>query len=226
MQRWLRIPGASPMCCRTSIPTRAMSVIPHRQSARSATTSSTAAAPMTADDLGQCALECAAAQLHAAREVLDGAMSCYALSRPPGHHASQRSGRRLLLLQQQRDCRERAAQKHERVAILDVDVHHGNGTQKHFLRAQGRADRFAACRSRALLPVLLGRCRTSAARTPATGFNHQSAAAAWHGQTTITSCTRYQALASIAEFDPGALVLHLVSMPSSAIPFAGLALTT
>ena len=43
-----------------------------------------------------------------------------------------RHGRRLLLPQQHRDCRAHLRLEHERVAILDVDVHHGNGTQGIF----------------------------------------------------------------------------------------------
>lgn len=56
----------------------------------------------------------------------------YALCRPPGHHAfSDMAGGHCFL----NNCAIAAAwlrRRHERVAILDVDVHHGNGTQQIF----------------------------------------------------------------------------------------------
>ena len=57
----------------------------------------------------------------------------FALVRPPGHHALRQSRDGLLRLQQRRVA-ARAAQAGgaERVAIVDYDVHHGNGTQEIF----------------------------------------------------------------------------------------------
>ena len=51
--------------------------------------------------------------------------------RPPGHHATRDAGDGLLLLQQRRRRRAHALDVHglERVAIVDFDVHHGNGTE-------------------------------------------------------------------------------------------------
>ena len=54
--------------------------------------------------------------------------------RPPGHHAESHQADGLLLLRQRRDRRApRPAQiRHRRAAIVDFDVHHGNGTQDIF----------------------------------------------------------------------------------------------
>lgn len=69
---------------------------------------------------------------HAATLVNDGADSSYALCRPPGHHAGKDIAGGFCYLNNAGIAAEVLRQKHERVAILDVDVHHGNGTQDVF----------------------------------------------------------------------------------------------
>jgi acetoin utilization deacetylase AcuC-like enzyme len=57
----------------------------------------------------------------------------YALSRPPGHHAYADSAGGFCFLNNSAIAAERLrARTGERVAILDIDVHHGNGTQGVF----------------------------------------------------------------------------------------------
>ncbi len=79
------------------------------------------------------AVDCA---LTAAEEVLRGAPAVYALVRPPGHHAERRSFGGFCYF-----CNGAVAaeflSRHGRVAILDIDYHHGNGQQEIFY---GRAD--------------------------------------------------------------------------------------
>src|SRR5215207_4420679 len=84
-------------------------------------------------------LAAAGTALTAADAVLDGTSACaYALVRPPGHHASQRTADGYCFLNNTALAAERARRRGvERVAILDWDVHHGNGTQTIFA---GRAD--------------------------------------------------------------------------------------
>ena len=73
--------------------------------------------------------------LTAAHQVLTGEHACFALCRPPGHHAAAdvcggycflnnaAIAAQALITQTQGDTR---------VAVLDVDFHHGNGTQAIF----------------------------------------------------------------------------------------------
>ena len=63
-----------------------------------------------------------------------GAPAAYALCRPPGHHATPGRVRRLVLPQQRRRSPPQALRDagHERVAVVDIDAHHGNGTQAIF----------------------------------------------------------------------------------------------
>ncbi|MGA7981730.1 MAG: histone deacetylase family protein [Chromatiaceae bacterium] len=79
------------------------------------------------------AVDCA---LTGARRLLEGYRAAYALVRPPGHHAERRSFGGFCYL----NSTAIAAHYLSRfglVAVLDVDYHHGNGTQDIFY---GRAD--------------------------------------------------------------------------------------
>jgi acetoin utilization deacetylase AcuC-like enzyme len=76
----------------------------------------------------------AGAAIEAVDAVLDGRVdNAYALLRPPGHHAGPRGGRGFCLLNNLAVAAAAArARGVARVAIVDWDVHHGNGTQDAF----------------------------------------------------------------------------------------------
>ncbi len=57
----------------------------------------------------------------------------YALSRPPGHHATRTSFGGYCYINNAAVA-ARALKRGARVAVLDIDVHHGNGTQSLFWR--------------------------------------------------------------------------------------------
>src|ERR1700750_791873 len=67
-----------------------------------------------------------------AQLVMDGEDAAYALCRPPGHHAYRDLAGGFCFLNNSAVAAAQLKLKHERVAILDVDVHHGNGTQGIF----------------------------------------------------------------------------------------------
>ncbi len=66
--------------------------------------------------------------------VGDGARAVYALCRPPGHHAYADRAGGFCFLNNAAIAAEALRARGLRPAILDVDVHHGNGTQGVFLR--------------------------------------------------------------------------------------------
>jgi acetoin utilization deacetylase AcuC-like enzyme/GNAT superfamily N-acetyltransferase len=74
------------------------------------------------------AIDCA---LTAAERVLSGAPVSYALVRPPGHHAERRTFGGFCYFCNAAVSANYLA-KHGRVAILDIDYHHGNGQQDIF----------------------------------------------------------------------------------------------
>ena len=79
-------------------------------------------------DAAYWAAQCA---LTAADHVIAGAGVSYALCRPPGHHAAADLYGGFCYLNNAAIA-ARYLQAHGRVAILDVDYHHGNGTQSIF----------------------------------------------------------------------------------------------
>ena len=66
-----------------------------------------------------------------------GEQTAYALCRPPGHHAGQETAGGFCYLNNSAIAAAALRREHARVAILDVDLHHGNGTQDIFY---GRGD--------------------------------------------------------------------------------------
>ena len=81
------------------------------------------------------ALWAAGGAIAAMKAVVSGEVSnAYALIRPPGHHARVETGMGFCIFANAAIA-IRYAQKHlgiKRVAVLDWDVHHGNGTQSIF----------------------------------------------------------------------------------------------
>jgi len=73
----------------------------------------------------------------ATEAVLDGDVSsAFALVRPPGHHATRTQAMGFCLFNNIAISAAMALDREDvdRVAIVDIDVHHGNGTQQSFAR--------------------------------------------------------------------------------------------
>jgi acetoin utilization deacetylase AcuC-like enzyme len=81
-------------------------------------------------EAARAAVDCA---LGAVELLSAGAATAYALCRPPGHHATRSGYGGSCYLNNAAVAAEAfLAVGHERVGILDVDAHHGNGTQAIF----------------------------------------------------------------------------------------------
>lgn len=73
----------------------------------------------------------AGAALLAEELALDGERS-FSLMRPPGHHASREEAGGFCYFNNMAIAVKKALEKVDKVAILDLDCHHGNGTQDIF----------------------------------------------------------------------------------------------
>ena len=103
--------------------------IPHEGLAR--IDADTTASPMS----WQAALTAIGAANAAVDDVFAGAVSnVFVASRPPGHHAEKATAMGFCFFNNAAIAARHAQRKHgaERVAIVDWDVHHGNGTQDIF----------------------------------------------------------------------------------------------
>ena len=69
--------------------------------------------------------------LTSAEEVLKGRILAYALCRPPGHHAERKSFGGFCYFNNAAIAAQFLS-RHGKVAVLDIDFHHGNGTQDVF----------------------------------------------------------------------------------------------
>ncbi len=89
---------------------------------------------MSADSY-EAAVYAAGGVISATEAVITGEVaSAFALVRPPGHHATPRRAMGFCLFNNVAVATEYALGKYglERIAIVDFDVHHGNGTQDIF----------------------------------------------------------------------------------------------
>ncbi len=95
----------------------------------------------------------------------------YALCRPPGHHAyAARAGGHCYLNNAAIAVERLIAHGARRVAVLDIDSHHGNGTQGIFWHARRRAVHLDARRPGGLLSLVCRPCGRAGRRRRA-GFN-------------------------------------------------------
>ena len=83
----------------------------------------------------EAALRAVGAGLHAVDAVMGGrAANAFCQVRPPGHHAESNMAMGFCVFSNAAIAAQYARAKHgaERIAVVDFDVHHGNGTQEIF----------------------------------------------------------------------------------------------
>lgn len=162
--------------------------------------------------------------LTAAELVSAGADAAYALCRPPGHHAyGERSGG-FCYLNNSAIAAQYLRRKHERVAILDIDVHHGNGTQSIFY---DRADVLTVsihADPAAYYPFFYGYAGQQG-DADGEGYNLNLPVPVKSGDKDWIAALE-RALKATADFKPGALVLALGLDAHEADPLNGGAVTT
>ncbi|MGE0718753.1 MAG: histone deacetylase family protein [Alphaproteobacteria bacterium] len=129
--RWMELPGANPEIHPHSYPGRHMRARPDSIAGQVGYYIGDLSAPMVAGTW-PASVASAHAAVQATELVLAGAPAAYALCRPPGHHAFADLAGGFCFINNVAVAAEHARRKAGRVAIVDVDVHHGNGTQGIF----------------------------------------------------------------------------------------------
>ncbi|MBK4216925.1 histone deacetylase family protein [Paracoccus caeni] len=170
------------------------------------------------------ALRGADTALAAAAAVRDGAPAAYALCRPPGHHATADNAGGHCFLNNSAIAAQSLLDIHPRVAVLDIDVHHGNGTQEIFY---DRADVLTVSvhtDPSNFYPFFLGYADETGSGA-GEGFNLNLPLPQGSGDD-LWLATIDKALARIADFQPGVLVLALGLDAHENDPFKGMKVTT
>lgn len=129
--RWTRIPGSADEVIPNIHPDRRTASYPRSAVGQAGFHQADTACPISGGTW-EAAYWSAQTALSAAGAVLDGAQAAYALSRPPGHHAFGDLAGGFCFLNNAGIAAEWLLRHGKRPAILDVDVHHGNGTQGIF----------------------------------------------------------------------------------------------
>jgi acetoin utilization deacetylase AcuC-like enzyme len=130
-QRWTRIAGASAEVIPNIHPANRTDGYPLSAVGQAGFHQTDSACPISAQTWGS-AYASAQTALHAADLVLRGEAAAYALCRPPGHHAFAELAGGFCYLNNSAIAAQHLTNAGRRVAILDVDLHHGNGTQGVF----------------------------------------------------------------------------------------------
>ncbi len=129
--RWQRIEGAGDEVIPNIHPVRRTDGYPKSATGQSGFHQADTACPI-AKGTWEAAYWSAQSATTGADLITGGEQSAYALSRPPGHHAFGDLAGGFCFLNNAAIAAERIRSRGLRPAILDVDVHHGNGTQGIF----------------------------------------------------------------------------------------------
>lgn len=161
--------------------------------------------------------------LAAAEAVQGGARHAYALCRPPGHHATaDRAGGHCLL----NNAAAAAAwlrRDHDRVAVLDIDVHHGNGTQSIFYTRGDVLTVSVHADPSGIYPFFVGHAHeTGAGEGEGANLNLPLPLGTGDGPWLAAIG---QALERVHRFAPGALVLSLGLDAHESDPFRAMTVT-
>ncbi|MGE0239379.1 MAG: histone deacetylase family protein [Parvibaculaceae bacterium] len=220
---WMKLPGAFPEIMPSARPVERPSAYPTHILGRAGWHIMDFAGAVTAQTWNTVRMSAASA-LTAAELVATGADAAYALCRPPGHHAYGERCGGFCYLNNSAIAAQYLRRKYERVAVLDIDVHHGNGTQAIFY---DRADVLTVsihADPAVYYPFFYGHAEQRGAAA-GEGFNLNLPVPVKSGDRVWIAALE-TAVKRIADFAPGALVLALGLDAHEADPLDGGAVTT
>lgn len=129
--RWQHIPGASAEVIPNIHPANRTDGYPLSAVGQAGFHMTDTSCPISAQTWGS-AYASAQSAIAGAGLILQGQRSAYALCRPPGHHAFGELAGGFCYLNNTAIAAQQLTLAGRKVAILDVDLHHGNGTQGIF----------------------------------------------------------------------------------------------
>ncbi|NIA69907.1 histone deacetylase family protein [Pelagibius litoralis] len=159
-----------------------------------------------------------------AHHVLDGAPVAYALCRPPGHHAFTDLAGGFCFVNNAAVAAMVLRGDHERVAIVDVDLHHGNGTQGIFYRRADVLTISVHADPVRFYPFFWGHAHERG-EGPGLGYNLNLPLPRGAQDDAFLGALDC-GLESVEAFAPGALVVALGLDAFEGDPFGGLSVTT
>ena len=221
--RWSRIQGGSAEVIPGIHPDRRDCGYPKSAAGQAGFHHADTASPITADTW-ESALWSAHSAAEAATRVLEGDGACYALSRPPGHHAAAEMAAGFCYLNNSAVAAEVLRQQHERVAVVDIDVHHGNGTQDIFYRRNDVLTVSLHADPVRFIPFFWGYADETG-EGDGQGYNLNVPLQRGTGDDEYLAQLD-EALERVREFEPGALVVALGLDAYEGDPLRGLAITT
>lgn len=221
--RWRRIPDASaevipnihPNSRRVSYPKSAVGQAGYHQA--------DTACPIS-EHTWRSAYWSAQSAIAGAGEIAAGGRAAYALCRPPGHHAFADLAGGFCFLNNSAIAAECLLRAGRRPAILDVDLHHGNGTQGVFYARGDVLTVSIHADPERYYPFFWGHAQERGAG-PGLGANLNLPIPRGTGDDGFMAALD-QGRARIAAFAPDVLVVALGLDAFEGDPFGGLAVTT
>lgn len=221
--RWRRIEGASEAVTPNIHPVSRNCHYPASVVAQAGWHMMDASCPISADTF-ESARWSAAAAVAAADSVIGGERAAYALCRPPGHHARQDAAAGFCYFNNTATAAVRLRSQYGKVAVLDIDLHHGNGTQDIFY---GRADVLTVsihADPTRFYPFFWG-AENERGAGAGEGFNANFPLSRGSDDEAFLAALD-DALARIDAYSPGAMVIALGLDAFEGDPFGGLSVTT
>lgn len=222
-QRWVALPGASDLVMPNTHPVSLGRQYPDHPVGQAGWHLGDMATPITASSFDGI-LASAATAAAAAEQVKQGEPSAYALCRPPGHHAGPETAGGFCFLNNSALAATLLRESFNRVAIVDVDLHHGNGTQDIFYHRSDVWTGSLHAETKAFYPFFWGG-RDEIGAGEGEGYNvNLPLPIGTSGKGFLD--TLDQLLESMQSFKPDALVVALGLDAHKDDPLAGLALET
>jgi len=221
--RWRRIDGASEEVLPNVHPDRRGAGYPKSAVGQAGYHMADLACPIGADTW-RAAYGSAQTAIAGARLLVAGERVAYALCRPPGHHAFADLAGGFCYLNNTAIAAQLLRDAARRVAVLDVDLHHGNGTQGIFYQRGDVLTVSLHADPARFYPFFWGHAGERG-EGPGLGTNLNLPLPRGSGDAVFLEALE-TALARIRAHAPDALVVALGLDASQADPFGGLAVTT